>query len=374
MFSLNVLKRRNQLPAWLLWLFGSSVLAFAVFILWANEGQINFGDVARTSLSVREVDTASAGQLIWVSGLVTTSEPLGDPPYVPPQPLIKLARTAEMYAWQEISSTQTSTSSSGSNSTTFRYEPVWTQRPQDSRGFVQPAQHTNPITPLMPSKVFTAGRIYIGGVAIDPASGLDLPNAIPLNTAEMAAPTQTHWITEFLYLADADSSTPAIGDVRLRYVGVPAERTATVFGTQQGGQVLPYFHRGNTSDKLFRLFFANRETAIAQMQTEYIGLLWFTRFIGFLAMWLGFIAMLRPVVRLVELLPFGELWGRLGSALHIAISGVLALVVSAIIVAVSFVAHRPLVLLAVLVVLGAGAWLWVRRRRIRAPNLLQNKI
>ena len=363
-FSLSLLKRRKQLPAWLLWLFGGSVLAFAVLILWINEGQINFGDVAQDSRNVGDVDAAKTGQLIWLSGVVTTAQLVGDLPYVPLRPRIALARTAEMFAWQEISSTQTS-----NNATTFRYVAGWTQQPQDSRNFIQPAQHANPNTPLMPAMQLTASQIYVGGFVVNTALKLDLPNAIPLDTAEWAFPTHTRWITEFLYLDDADPHAPKIGDVRLQYSEVPAERAVTVFGIQQGGQLLPYFHRGNAADKLFRLFFADRDSAIAQMQSEYTGLLWFTRFFGFLTLWLGLIAMLRPVTRMVELLPFGELLRGLGNALHIAISFVLALTTSALIIAVSFVAHQPLALLAVLILVVAGTGLWVRGRRSRAAAL-----
>ena len=378
MAGLNLLRRRNQVPAWLLWLFGGSVLAFAVFILWANEGQINWADVARTSLRVDEAGhqagaSDSDSELIWVSGLVTTAQPLADPPYVRPQPWIQLSRTAEVYAWQEISSTQTTGGNpAGNASTTFRYEQVWTAQPQDSRGFIQPATHVNPTALLSPTLVLTATQLHFSGFTIDPSIGLDLPTATPLDAAAFAALTNTRIVTEYLYVNEANPNSPQIGDVRLHYTAVPAGRNATIFAARNGNQLRPYFHRGDRNVRLFRLFFADRETAIAQMQAEYTGLLWFTRFIGFFSMWLGLMAALWPISRLMDLLPLGSLLQRLGRAIHIVVSGVLAFVLSALIIGTSFVAHRPLMLVAVLVMLLAAfavaVWLWIRWQRKRTKS------
>ena len=80
------------------------ILFFVSFIaLWLNEGRVDMSKIAIKSTPARAtaVDPAHEGQFVSISGRMTTSERLGDEPYLKPGDYVQLTREVEMYAWVE---------------------------------------------------------------------------------------------------------------------------------------------------------------------------------------------------------------------------------------------------------------------------------
>ncbi|MCB0091907.1 MAG: hypothetical protein KDE54_28645, partial [Caldilineaceae bacterium] len=123
---------------------GALLFLGAVYLLWTNEGRVDFGRVAKDAviLSSESVDSAAEGKLVAVSGKLRSDEPLGDAPYLQPGPYVALARNVEMYAWIERrreGAKGSSGSSSGDKAPNdYEYELGWTNSPQDSSNFAVP--------------------------------------------------------------------------------------------------------------------------------------------------------------------------------------------------------------------------------------------
>ena len=92
------------------------------------------------------------------------------------------------------------------------------------------------------------------------------------------------------------------------------------------------------SQALYRVFFKDRDSAIAQMHEEYSAALWAGRFFGFAAMWCGLFLIANPLTILLTIIPLLE---RFGVWALLAITLPIAAILSTITIIVSFIAHNP---------------------------------
>jgi hypothetical protein len=91
---------------------------------------------------------------------------------------------------------------------------------------------------------------------------------------------------------------------------------------------------------------------------------WLLRLAGVAVMWLGLVLLCGPAVRLADILPF------FGSFVGVSVNvicGILALMISVVIIALSWLAHRPLVSVALLLAI-AGATYLMRGNGSSAPR------
>jgi len=89
-------------------ILGIILFIASFFILWFNEGRVDFSKIAKLSVPVEAnfVDEKAEGKFISVTGKLESNQTIGDPRFLKPGPYIKLVREVEMYAWVEKTETK----------------------------------------------------------------------------------------------------------------------------------------------------------------------------------------------------------------------------------------------------------------------------
>ena len=77
------------------------------------------------------------------------------------------------------------------------------------------------------------------------------------------------------------------------------------------------------------------------MESQYKLLLWVFRVIGFILMWTGLSLLFSPLIQLLDIVPF---FGDIGKSVIQGITFVVALILSAITIAISIVVHNAIAL------------------------------
>jgi hypothetical protein len=345
---------QNILDSFVGLLIGVLIFFLAFFILWNNEGSVDFSRVARTSVPVAAstLDSGASGKLVSLSGKMSTVDLVSDPQFLKPGSYLQLSRRVEIFAWQEKSQSETQDKLGGGSETktTYTYTKVWTANPKDSSRFQVPAGHENPPLPVE-SMTFTALTGKLGVYSIDPQN-MELPKPVPLGlTAEMLLPGQT-LSGGLIFSGKGTLQSPQVGDLRISYAAVPSPINVTAFGKLEEDSLVPYLYKGK--DKLYRAVKGSRDEAIAQMAAEHSAAVWAVRIVGFLMMWGGLFLFLNPLNAILKVLPWLGTAGRWMTGI---ITFPVALVLTVITVVIAIVAHNIWLLLAVLAAL-AGFVYW----------------
>jgi Transmembrane protein 43 len=354
--------------------FGLLAFVLSFVLLFWNEGRTDLSQLAKGAivLSANQSAPAAQGKLVALSGSLTTNQPLGDAPYLPPGNFAIVERLVEMHAWEEDESTRSVTNRDGSETkeTTYTYNRVWESTPKDSTHFRYTKGHENPKKALS-NQFQTAPQATVGQYRLNMAAfthsamrnnhcdgdGLlyfsttggsviyPRPQPIPLVApTSIPAPNSPlgnirHY-GQFLYWGAGSPPSPQIGDLRICYFVMPNPTAVTIFGKLVGQQIEPLPIADY--EILYRMHAGSREAAIAQLKTEHQMWLWVLRFVGFVMMWLGLEGITKPMTVLMSGIPVLGVW--LEDLAGLANFG-LALVLSGITILVSKLAHSPLVLL-----------------------------
>ncbi|MDQ7797660.1 MAG: TMEM43 family protein [Candidatus Edwardsbacteria bacterium] len=351
-------------------LVGLALFLISFIVLWRTEGRTDFAKLAQKAViaSPSSIDQNAQEQLASVTGPLETVDLVGDPDFIAPGNYLILTRRAEMFAWRERVSTKTQKNTGGSETTTktYSYEKEWTENPENSGDFKQPEGHANP-PPEISSRTFTARQARAGVYELD-MGRLNLPPTEPLDLGGgkiLLEKTKGYSATEeYLFQGQGSLAQPQIGDTRLSFYALPSGRRATVFGKLSGGMLDPYFYNGEKS--FYRAFLGNRDEAVAKLGLEYKTAGWIGRIIGFLMMWIGLLMLTGPLHTILDVLPF------LGSASRLVIGLIafpVALVLSAVTIVVSMIAHNIIVLLVVLALMAGLALFFKLKKKPPAPAI-----
>ena len=366
------------------------------FVLYVNEGRMDFSKLARTAQEVSadsvSTDPALKGKLISTNGNLSSEETLDDT-FLTAGNYFAVRRSVEMFSWVEHKETRTHKELGGSETreTTYTYTKEWTAHAPDSHyeklsgdlgfkstdysRFQHPEGHVNP--PLaVPATILKVHAAKIGAYNIDMAStggtesswvnldeGVGLPafSSLPLDTTKVILAQGAQLANEnYLFLGKGSFAAPLVGDLRISYGIVPLGIRATIFGTPEGALITPYFDGHN--NKLFRIFSGSRGEAIATMHSEYSQSIWLLRGIGLALMWLGLWLILAPFGVLLDVVPA---LGFLGRGAIFLVTLPLALALSLITIVVSSIIHSLVALLIAMGVSIVGIIFLIKRARAK---------
>jgi hypothetical protein len=321
--------------------FGLVLLVLAFPVLWWNEGRTDMSTVAKTAVVVKPDGSSSpaAGKLVAVTDKLQTAAQLGDAGYLKAGPYVSLHRTSEMFAWVEKVTTKTEKKLGGGTreTKTYDYDKKWTHDPESGADFKVSLGHTNPTLEIT-SQHWSAPSASIGAYTVDP-SEVELPSSRDLELTPERVENPKRVIGSYLYLGKADAKAPKLGDVRLSYEAVEANRLVTAYGQLSGKELQPYMYKGE--DKLFRIVDGTHEQAIASLHAEHTMISWALRLLGFFFMWIGLSMLLGPVNAVLDIVPFVGSAGRFMTGLALF---PIALALTIITSVCSMVAHSPIVL------------------------------
>ena len=332
-------------------LLGIAMLLGAVGVLWANEGRADLSKIAQDAIVVAAgpAPTEAQGQMVGITGRLEVVEAAFDADFGVRGDYLALNRKVEMYAWDE-----------DEDDDSYSYNTEWTTSPASSSGFEYPAGHENPAMPYQAATLY-AHTGQVNGHTFDPARAhLTGAESIVLGE-EVRLPQWGHVEGMYLYIGYygfVAPSRPAVGDVRISYTAVPAGGTVTLYGLLQGDRVDPFIQ---DKAQLYGIWGGSHAEALATMHREYVMIGWAMRVGGFLLMWFGLNLLVSPLTNLLGYVP---LLGRLGRGAIWIVTFVIALVVSLVIMLVSFVAHRWYLILAIVLVgIGAAVFFVLRQRK-----------
>jgi hypothetical protein len=340
-------------------IFGALLFLSAFVLIWFNEGRPNLAAVAADSqpASAGSLDPANDGRFLAVTGRITAS-PLGDELFVAPGPYLKLKRTVEMYAWVEKRR-------GDSDNREYTYEQEWTASPESGESFARPSGHRNPPLDLAGGE-YTARDGRLGAFAVDLAA-LQLPAAeeLQLDRSVLRRGSQEQISGGYIFRGFGTPERPEIGDIRISFAAVPAEREVTAFGAQRDGRLEAYWSE-KYDVSLYRALAGSRAAALDQLDTEHTVTGWILRLVSLLMLWGGLALILGPVTALLNLLP-GAIRQAGGCAVGL-ITFIPAFALWAVAEAIAIVAHNPWLLAATVLLAIGGAVLLARRWQAREPS------
>ena len=333
-------------------------------LLWWNEGRavqaadsFDEGSTNVVSVPSDRVDPANEGKLVHVSGAALVHELLRDPVFAVSAEALRLTRVVEMFEWQEEEKTETTKNVGGSDTktTTYLYSKKWSDRLVDSSVFKQRADHTNPTTMPYDGKDMVATDAKIGAFALPEEAIKRLAKFDDIAVDDAAKSKLAPELAARAVLSDGkiflgkSVNDPAIGDVRISFRMIRPQ-LLSVIAQQFGASFRAYPTKAG--DGLFRVDAGAVDASkmFAEARSENVALTWGLRGLGFCLMVLGLSLFFRPIATVADFIPkIGSFVGFSAVVFSVVLAGGL----SAITIAVAWIAHRPLLGIAVL--LGGAA-------------------
>ncbi|MFT2210421.1 TMEM43 family protein [Rhizobium giardinii] len=329
------------------------------------------------SVDSGSIDPANEGKLVHISGSVKPDGTPEDPALgVSAEGAAGLNRKVEMYQWVEDSKSETKKTLGGGEETvtTYTYRKEWRPRRVDSADFKQADQHQNPDMPIEGER-FTVATATLGAFTVDGKAVADLGTDSPVKlSADVVGQVTSALGSDKPVKADGTTiyvsqnrQSPAIGDLRISFSREDIS-DASFVGAQKGATVARY--KASNGRELF--LSAAGQVGAADMfeaaQSENTLVTWLIRFGGLLGMFVGFVIMLSILGIIADVIPFvGSIVG-FGTSI---IAGILTLILGPVVIAIAWIAYRPLLAIIVIAlgILMAAALIYLRRKRaVAAPT------
>lgn len=353
-------------------LIGLLLFVGAFVLLYWNEGRTDLSRIADTAMVADAQDattgTALDGQLVSVSGLLTSDEMLGDGAYLKAGPYIAFQRQAEAYAWVEHSSSKSTKDLGGSETTetTYTYTAEWTGNPSDSSEFKHPEGHQNPTFAIKDTQG-TVSAAKVGAYGISPG-GVAIHGYKQLILTSENTSLQNGGVLaddRHIFIGRGSPSSPNVGDARVSYTVMPTGGTVTVFGARvASGMLVPYFDQ-KKEVKLYDLLpVGSKGEAVAALHGEFTTLTWILRLVGFFMMFAGLLLILGPISVLLDVVP---LFGTVSRSLIGLVAFVVTFFLSGITILVSKLFHSVLALLITIAAASIASFVIFASRKKQAP-------
>ncbi len=179
-----------------------------------------------------------------------------------------------------------------------------------------------------------------------------------------------------IYIPIATSSSyqnPQVGDTQVNYYVLPNEANVTTFGKLDGKNIVSFYDDNN--NKLFYMYPGSRADAISSLHSQYVLWLWVFRGIGFIMMWLGLSMLFSPILTLLSILP---ILASIGGFTVMLATFVIALILTAVTIVVSIIAHNPIALIssvvvAIVILIAFGFHVHNKRGGAQSQDLTSNQ-
>jgi hypothetical protein len=352
-------------------LFGIVLLLLSVGLLWWNEGRSvktakGLAEGAQVTVEAEEgrVDAAKEGKLVHVVGKSAVKAGAKDDLFGVTGPdVLKLKRRVEIFQWVEDKSSTTRKKLGGSEETVteYRYHKKWDDKVQDSSHFHHPQGHENP-KPSITRAEFLARDASLGAYRLPEfllaqwngfqAHDLPDPGALPKTLGQ--ATVQDKWI-----VLSSTPADPVVGDVRVQFESIKTG-DASVLARQVKDTFEPYVTSYGTDIARIASGVQSKDAMFAAAEAANKFLAWLLRVVGFVLMFMGFIALTQPLKVLADVVPFaGSIVG--------AGTGFVSLLLSAIgsfaVIAMAWVWYRPVLGITLLLLACGGIVLLVKALR-----------
>ncbi|MDR1869409.1 MAG: TMEM43 family protein [Treponema sp.] len=312
-----------------------------------------------------QINPGNNGKLVAIRGSLSFS-PVTDPAYRITANSFVLQRYVEMYQWQEEKR-----GSSTDAEVTYTYTGAWRSTSVNSSRFVDQSYANKP----WPSdSAFQNGSVYaddakLGDFRITPEQLSNLRADIVLKIPESTPlPSGFSRSSDGQYIHNGNLSDPQTGDLRISFRS-SEETRASMLGQQQGDAIVSYTAKNGT--RIDRLFSGERSGAemVGQLQAENSVMTWFLRIFLTVLVCLGFSMLLSPVKLLLSIIPFlGKYLGKATKAIAQVIGTIVGVTLSLLVIAISWIAVRPLVGIPLLLIVAGLIVLLNRYKKSKIDN------
>ncbi len=361
---------------------GLVLVLLGVGVLFWNEGNFiqtkkALEEGAKVVLPMDEpkLNPNNEGKLIHISGVSTTTDTLSDPQLgVSTSGKIRLARSAEMFQWQENAQSETKEKLGGGTETvtTYTYEKVWSPTLIDSSSFKDPEYvGLNPSSMPFTNESWSASNVTVGDFRLTPAQIERLTKSETLTLTDASLANLPDTLRERMTISGGgfylgvNPESPAIGDVRIKFSVVPTGDVSIV-AVQTGNSFRPYKAATGKNVDLLSEAKQTAEEMFADAKADNEIMTWILRLGGFLAILIGFNFILAPMGVLASVIPPLGALVRFGTGL---VAFIIAAPVALVTIAVGWLYYRPFIGV-LIIILGVFVpvflFLFVRKKRLPA--------
>ena len=346
--------------------FGLLLFVASCFLVVWNEGRtartaaaLSQGEGAVVPVASDRLDPAREGALVHVAGAVTLAEAARDADFNLASDALVLVRKVEMFQWKETPQSRSRNQPGGGadQAAAYLYQGEWSEAPIDSSRFRDAINHRNPPMPTTKSRVFVARDARLGAFSLDERALKQLAADNPLEPPATILTEARARFGNFARIAagvvqnSLDPTNPSIGDVRVTWkIATPA--SLSLVGRQTGAFITPWI--ASNGEEVLRVEggVLDARAMFQRGQDENSALAWVMRFTAIIAMLLGFRLMMSWLVTIASF----------SSATENIVAGgawltafVLTAIVAPLLIAIAWIAYRPLVAIVVLAAGGTAA-------------------
>jgi len=342
-----------------------------IILLWWNEGRavttansLKEASAAVVHVAADKVDPAHDKKLVHVTGDAKAADPVVDADYGLSVPALRLVRSEEIYQWVENKKTETRQKVGGGEekTTTYTYEKKWVDTPVKSAEFKKPEDHTNEGDLITGNANISAEKVTLGAFTVPENFVKEMGNPVKhsVTDADLAKlPADLKEGTKVqagaFYFGEKPDA-PKVGDVRVSFE-IVKPGTFSILAAQVGESIEPYQTKAGDTIDFIEVGEVGADKMFKDAASANAMVTWLVRFLGFLFMAFGFMAIMKPLSVLGSVIPFiGDIIG-MGTGL---ISFALAGTISFIVIAIAWIFVRPLLGI-VMLALAVGAFIYTRK-------------
>ncbi|MBR1538083.1 MAG: hypothetical protein IJ636_01100 [Bacteroidales bacterium] len=362
--------------------WGIILIIAGTIVLWWNEGravkasnalkdfQKNYVELS----DITTVDPGFEGKAVHATGVATTADTLRDAAFGIAVNAMRIVRNVEYYQWTQNSESESKDKLGGSTetTTTYTYEPAWCSGPVNSNEFKDPDYRGKNFVwrtvddneQLARNVSFGAYRLtesIVGRISGEepayPALTDDQKKQLLANVTDSTVLVTVSG--DQVYIG-ADPATPHIGDVRITFMQVTSPKTISLLQKVVNGTFEPYIAKNGKAFSKVEMGTVSAENMIEHQKSANKVTLWLLRLLGIFLVIAGFRSLVSFISTIFAVVPFVQRIIGAGTGLVATLVG---LVWSFIVIAIAWIAYRPVVAIALLVAAAVLIFLLVSRSR-----------
>jgi len=310
------------------------------------------------------IDPAHEGKLVHLTADATATGPAVDDELGVSMEAIWLKRAVEMYQWVEHKDSKTEKKLGGGEETvtTYRYEKEWSDDAEDSSDFKHPEGHGNPSQWPFESEDFPAPGVHAGAFSLAEVlvNQMNDYEDVAVTAAQLPESLRPPFkdANGGLYLGP-DAASPQVGDVRIQF-SVVKPGPVSIIARQVGSTLDSYQTKAGDNIALIESGAHTSAEMIKSAQDTNKIITWLIRAAGFFLMFIGLSMVMKPLSVLADVIPFIGNMVEFGTGL---IAFIAALVTSLVVIAIAWIAVRPVLGVSLLVAAVASAVLLKRKKK-----------
>lgn len=333
-------------------LFALLLIPIAIVLLVFNERNavqdISANDeIAKVVVSVTSdaVNPAHEGKLVHLNGKTKTDDVLKNEQFGISKNAVRLSWQTQIYQWEETKSSKSQKKLGGGEETvtTYDYTQKWSDEVIDSSGFKEKG-HVNSGRQNFSKGEELAENVRLGAFKLPSGLVSQIHAKQHLSIVDLPAPLANKGrIADGVYYT-GDPSAPKIGDEKVEFFYTPAG-DVSVMAVQSGNSFVPYVTKCGKEKFLLYEGLMSAQSIVKSEENKAALIRWVLRVLGVVLMWVGFILLSKPLSIVADVVPF------LGTCVEFLTGGfalLLSVGISLTIIALSWLAFRPILGIGVL--------------------------